>query len=89
MTEPIANEPDLAEQQQTPTREPADAARPEVPLGTPEADALEQALPAADEPSVAGAGTGDGTTRDRPLEAEPADTAEQALVVGHDEDEYR
>jgi hypothetical protein len=57
----------------------------------PEADAVEQSLPADPE-----AEEGEETGRDElpqlaelPLEADPADAVEQAVVVPVDEDEYR
>lgn len=52
---------------------------PEVP---PE-DALEQQQPATDSEAV------DDEVTDTPVEADPADRAEQARVVELDEDEYR
>ena len=57
----------------------------------PEADAVEQSLPADPE-----AEEGEEARRDElpeltelPLEADPADAVEQAVVVPVDEDEYR
>lgn len=68
--------------------EPEDAAETEVPaevsLEVPEADAVEQARPAVSVPRG-----GPGLPADLPVDADPADMAEQSREVDLDEDEYR
>jgi hypothetical protein len=57
----------------------------------PEADAVEQLLPADPEAEVDGDPQRDELPEltELPLEADPADAVEQAVVVPVDEDEYR
>ena len=53
-----------------------------------EADAAEQLLPAGED-EVAAGGERPEAEAELPLEADPADAAEQAVSVPVDEDEYR
>jgi hypothetical protein len=81
MTTPEADPADVAEQQSSANRDERRTSTPEVPLGAPEADVVEQAADAGPGEHVA--------DRDLPLEADEFDAAEQATVVEQDEDDYR
>lgn len=83
MTTPVPDA-DAVEQQLTAEGEPAGnaVAHVEMPDDAPEADAVEQAQPAA--PGEVRADVGE-----RPLEADVADVAEQDVAVPLDEDEGR
>ncbi|NUT47821.1 MAG: hypothetical protein HOV94_11015 [Saccharothrix sp.] len=54
----------------------------EVDVGTPDADALEQARPVGEEPS-------EEPPADAPAEADPADVVEQHRDVDADDEDYR
>ena len=77
MTE--ATPEDLQEQALSPSGDAPRAETPEIGAEVPEADALEQAQPAAPGEHRA--------ARDLPSEADDLDAAEQAVVVAHDEDD--
>lgn len=77
---------DRIEQRTTPTGDAERLHPPVVPLETPDADAVEQSLPTGPGQHVADEG---GDAGRLPLEADPADAAEQAVVVELDEDERR
>jgi hypothetical protein len=85
MTESSTPE-DRVEQASTLTRDSELAPPPPVPLEAPDADAAEQARAAGPGEHVADEG---GDADRRPLEADPADRAEQSVVVELDEDEHR
>lgn len=72
---------DAADQRATPARDAALGATPEVPLEADAADVLDQASTVGAGEHVAG--------RDLPLEVDPADAAEQAVVVEDDDEERR
>ena len=74
-------EADRLEQTTSAAGDDARVETPEVPLGANPADVQEQAQPAAPGEHRA--------ARDLPLEADAADSAEQAVVVPLDEDEGR
>jgi hypothetical protein len=77
---------DRAEQATTPTGDTAQPETPAVPLEAPDADVVEQATVAGPGEHTADAG---GDAGRLPLEADPADRAEQSVVVELDEDERR
>jgi hypothetical protein len=77
---------DRQEQRSTPTGDAELRQMPDVPLEAPDADVLEQSLPTGPGQHVADQGGDAGLL---PLEADPADAAEQAVVVELDEDERR
>jgi hypothetical protein len=81
-----ASPEDRLEQGQTPTRDSERATAPAVPLEAPDADAVEQATSAGPDEHLADEGGDAGST---PLETDPADRAEQSMVVELDEDEGR
>jgi hypothetical protein len=81
MTGPDVPAADAAEQRTSAGGDEPRAQTPEVGLGADEADVLEQAQPV---------GPGEHrAARELPLEADAADSAEQAVVVPLDEDEGR
>ena len=77
---------DRQEQRTSPTGDAERLRPPDVPLEAPDADVVEQAVPAGPGEHVADEG---GDAGRLPLEADPADAAEQAVVVELDEDERR
>jgi hypothetical protein len=77
---------DRSEQAMTPTGDAPRLDAPYVPLEAPAPDAVEQAVPAGPGEHVADQG---GDAGRLPREADPADAAEQAVVVELDEDERR
>ena len=77
---------DRVEQQSTPTRDAPLPEPPDVPLEAPAPDVVEQALPTGPGQHRADEGGDAGVL---PLEADPADAGEQAVVVELDEDERR
>jgi hypothetical protein len=81
-----SNPADRVEQSTTPTGDAPRLDAPDIALETPDADAVEQATPAGPGEHVADSG---GDAGRLPLEADPADAAEQAVVVELDEDERR
>ena len=81
MTSPDVPDADAAEQRISAAGDEPRPETPDIGLGADEADLLEQAQPA---------GPGEhAAARDLPLEADAADSAEQAVVVPLDEDEGR
>ena len=81
MTSPDVPDADAQEQRLSAAGDDPRTETPSVDVDVPEADAVEQAQPA---------GPGEHrAARDLPLEADPADSAEQAVVVPLDEDEGR
>ena len=77
---------DRIEQDMTPTGDAPRLDPPDVPLEAPAPDAVEQATPAGPGEHLATSG---GDAGHVPLEADPADAAEQSVVVELDEDEHR
>ena len=77
---------DRIEQDMTPTGDAPRLDPPDVPLEAPARDAVEQATPAGPGEHTATSG---GDAGRLPLEADPADAAEQSVVVELDEDERR
>ena len=77
---------DRQEQRSSPSGDAPVLPPPDVSLEAPDADVLEQAVAAGPGEHVADTGGDAGVL---PLEADPADAAEQAVVVELDEDERR
>ncbi len=77
---------DRIEQESTPTRDRERSEPPAVPLEAPDADVVEQAVATGPGQHLADEG---GDAGELPVEADPADAAEQSVVVELDEDERR
>jgi hypothetical protein len=86
MTIPNSDPADRFEQASTPTRDAPRPHDPDVPIEAPAPDAVEQATDAGPGEHLADEG---GDAGRLPLEADPADAHEQAVVVELDEDEHR
>ena len=86
MTIPGSTPEDRVEQELSPTGDAPRATTPDVPLEAPDADVVEQSAAAGPGEHVATRG---GDADALPLEADPADADEQAVVVELDEDERR